>query len=132
MATQIYAALVLSGKNIEHSKLTRCIGLDPTKQWKENDQILTSKLTYKHDGWMLSTNKIETLDIQEPLEQLFEKLNPVLSKIKEVISLFNLEVEIQCIVYTEEPNSPALWFDKKIIKIISELNADLDIDYYNS
>ncbi len=130
MATRVSAAIVLTGKNLELSRLTQHIGLNPTKFWSEGEQIQKSKLVYKHDGWMLATNKIETLYIQEPVEELFKKLKPALSRILEAITLFNLEPEIQFVIYAEKQHRPALCLNKEIIRLISELGADLDIDFY--
>jgi hypothetical protein len=130
MAVKILAEFILTGINFNPEEITSFLGIAPTKTWRLGDQIQTSLLTYKHDGWLLSTGEEESLDLNNQLRSVIDQLKPHFSKIKEVCARLNLEAEIGFAVYVENGETPALHFDKDIVQIAADLNAEIDIDLY--
>ncbi len=130
MATRILAEFKLTGTNFNPEEVTSLLGIVPTKTWRKDDQTLDSLLTRKRDGWRLSTGEEESLDLNNQLRPVLDQLKPHFSKIKDVCARLHLEVEMGFAVNVENGETPALHFDKDIVQIAADLNAEIDIDLY--
>ncbi len=129
MSTKITVHFTITGR-FDPNEVTKRLGMNPSKAWKFGDTIQKTLTTYKHDGWKLSTEEIDSLDLNEPLNQIWEIIQPHKTEIIDICNDLSLETEFSCVVEVEEDEYPTLHFDSEMIKQISELKADIDIDIF--
>lgn len=129
METSILSSFILTGHGFDPESISRRIGLEPMKTWKEGDRIQNSQLRRKHSGWVWSSCREETLDLGKQVGALLEQLRPYLSHINSVREEFRLEAEISCAVYIGK-QAPAVYFDRSTVNLANELQAEIDIDLY--
>ncbi len=129
MNTSIKIHFSLTGKFDPNDITTTFDGL-PTKTWRFGDLIERTIAKYKHDGWEVSSDEIESLDLNEQVKKLVDTLHPYSSELKEIIGKFNLYSEISCEIWVENDNYPAIHFDHQVLARILNLNAEIDIDIY--
>ena len=107
---------------------TKIIDITPSDIWRFNDYRDKSSATFKHDGWVLSTDEIESLDVNDLLLPLLNIVYPKKKQIVDICNKFGIKSEISIEVYSKDRAFPAIHFDIDTIKRIVELNAELDID----
>jgi hypothetical protein len=129
MSTKIIVHFTLIGR-FNPDEVSEKLGISPTKTWRFGESIQKTLASYKHDGWRLSTNEVETLDLDKQLKKIWDIIHPFNSKIINICEDLKLDAEIACSVDVEGDQYPALYFERESIKRIAELNAELDIDIF--
>jgi hypothetical protein len=129
MATKISIDFILTGK-FDPDKITTLMGIKPTNTWKLGDSIQNTKLRRKHDGWKLSIDKEESLDLNEKIESFLMQLESYSMPLKEIYEKLNAKAEIACAIYIEDEQVPAIHFNHETIKRVSDLGAEIDVDFY--
>jgi Domain of unknown function (DUF4279) len=128
MKSEILVEFLLTGFEVDPEKITVAIGIEPTESWNVGDAIEKTKLKRKENGWALSSGLDKSSELEEHLDVLFEQLQAKWAILTSLCSKY--DAEISCTVYGYEAQGPAMHLDKKIVKFIAELNAEVDIDYY--
>jgi len=126
---EVYFSLV--GDNFDPDEITKYVGLSPTKVRKKN----TPKP--KINSWELSIGKItnDYIDIYEMASFLIEILEPKKELIIGALKKFNAKAHLEVVLWftsNENISMPAIGFEQKIIKFLSDVNAYIDIDTYKS
>ena len=103
--------------------------MEPTGTWKTGDRVQGTQILRKHSGWVWSTPREESIDLGEQVAALLERLGPFLSRINEVREELGLEAEISCAIYIEG-QTPAVHSDRSVLKLINQLEAEIDLDIY--
>lgn len=129
MSTKITVHFTLTGK-FNPDEVSEKLNIEPTKTWRVGEAIQKTLLSYKHDGWRLSSDEVETLELEEQLAKIWDIIQPYKSKIVDICAELDLVAEIACAVDLEDDQYPVLHFERESIKRISELNAEIDIDIY--
>lgn len=127
MPPEIIAKFVIFGTTVTPDEITSAIGINPTQTWLIGDQIQTSAIRRKHNGWRLSTGYLQDFDLEKYGRQLLEILLPK----AEIITTFCRENKLECeLGFTafiiEE--TPIANFSEQFIADLAKLNASLDID----
>lgn len=130
MDTKILASIVFTGDDFDPEEITSYIGLKPSKIWYKGEKIQNSAIKRKKNGWLLSTGREISLDLDIQIREITDSIKPHISKIIEICQKFNLETELSCAIYIEDDKIPSIHFEKDILKIISDLKAEIDIDIY--
>jgi len=129
MSTKITVHFTLTGR-FNPDNVSEKLGISPTKTWRLGEPIQKTLLSYKHDGWCLSSDEVDTLDLDEQFTKIWNIIQPYNSTIVDICDELNLHAEIACAVDVEDDQYPVLHFKRESIKRISELNAEIDIDIY--
>jgi len=129
MGTTIKVYFTLTGR-FEPTSVTGKIGIKPDKTWRFDEPIQNTTSRYKHDGWQLSTDEIESLDLSEQLSIIENRIRPFLQQIIDTCKEFKIDAEISCSIDVDDDQYPTLHFERDAIKLISKLNAEIDIDMY--
>lgn len=129
MATTVLSSFTLTGPSFDPAEVTRRIGLEPTKTWKTGDRVQGTQILRKHSGWVWAMPREESLDLGKQIAALLEQLGPFVSRINEVRHELGLGAEISCAIYIEG-QTPAVHFDRSVMSLASQLEAEIDLDIY--
>ena len=82
-------------------------------------------------NWSCYTEEKQFIDTNDALHEFYENIKVNFDEIKKRIIELNLEIYI-CVAVstTEDDNTFAVSFDKEMLKMCVELNANLDVDIY--
>ncbi len=130
MQTTIKVSFILTGIGVKPDKITKFIGIIPTKTWRMGEKIQNSSLKRKQDGWCLSSKETESIDLNYEIEKLINIILPAKKKIVEICEKYQIESEISCVVNLHGNETPAINLKKATIKNIYELDSSIDIDLY--
>lgn len=122
---------------IHPNDISRLLGVIPQRQFQKGDLIDPKVgIHYKENGWVLSSKLNQNTELDDNLLDLLKIFKSNLSGFIEICNKYDSELSIMLTIYhqknnnEEEHNTPALHFDKEIIKLLAELNSEIDIDLY--
>jgi hypothetical protein len=118
---------IITGIKISPDKITDLIAIKPSRTWLLGESIQGTKLRRKHNGWCLSTNYENSIDLAKPIQSLLPILLPQSETIIRVCNDYGLECEFSCVAYVTN-EMPSICFDQEIISGLANLGAMLDID----
>jgi hypothetical protein len=150
MKLELRVGYLITG-SFSPSQISDSLSIIPSKTWKKGDLIYPKgKLKYKEDGWLIeekfviedieadtqTSDEVEDSNdkevayptIESLTLQLFDNLKPRWEKFKEYGKEY--KTELSCVVYYST-QVPELHFSNKTIKLIAELNLNVDIDLYD-
>lgn len=137
--TQIKLILVIFGDFLTPDEITNLTKINPTNSWVKGDLIPHHKglirkdnkiLTRKESAWEYSTGFVQTLDfenVSNQFETMFRDKNLLLKK---YINENGLDVTLNIVVEIADEEKPSIHFNKKIIELCNDINAEIDIDMY--
>jgi len=120
---------ILTGDGYDPDIITHALAIQPTRTWWHGDPIVPSSLSYKHDGWCLSTGPVEALDVQDVAQPLLAQLIPLADDIATLHAQWALDCEVAYTVQVEG-TVPVFHFDLEMVQALAQLQAELDIDVY--
>lgn len=121
MRNEISVEFILTGLELNPEEITDLLKISPTSTWKLGDLIGKSILGHKHNGWSLKSNLENSVDLEEHITYVLQKLLPSWQKLVDIC--YQYDAEISCVIYSYEAQAPAIHFNKDIIRRVAELNA---------
>ncbi|MGF6949787.1 putative DNA-binding protein YlxM (UPF0122 family) [Neobacillus sp. B4I6] len=130
--TQVMVYFSLYGDEFSIDEVTEKLEVTPTKTYKKGDLIPNrSTVCYrKETSWDLGTGYQVSLDVNNQLQQIIDKLQNKSSIINEIKEAYSVECKFFIVVIIQEGNAPALYLDKDIIKFAASIEAEFDVDLY--
>jgi len=130
--TQVMVFFSLFGDDFSIDDVTEKLGVTPTEAYKKGDLIPSrSTIRYRKETcWNLGTGYQESLDVNNQLQQIIDKLQNKALIINEIKEAHTLECKFSIVVTLEEGYTPALYLDKDIIKFAANIEAEFDVDLY--
>jgi hypothetical protein len=128
MATQILAALTLTG-TFNPTEISRRLGLSPSKTARCGERIGKSALRYKFDLWSISTDKRDSLALEEQVREILARVGTSANSIRMVRDELSIYVELACAVYVQG-QAPSMTLSPETVAQLAELGAGVDIDLY--
>ena len=122
----VEAALKLTGR-FQHEELVQIIQLAPTKTWRVGDSVQSTRLKRENDGWVFSVPQKEARDVGALVSELLVIVDRHKQEIVLAAEQLRLEVTISLGVYMRG-ETPSCSLDAELVRRISELRANLDID----
>jgi len=65
------------GHGFDPATLTDALGVEPTKTWRIGETTRRSGRPYKHDGWSITSEEMESRDVQEVALPILKRVLPV-------------------------------------------------------
>ncbi|MGE7949874.1 DUF4279 domain-containing protein [Lysinibacillus sp. NPDC093688] len=132
--TQVMVCFSLYGDEFSIDDVTEKLGVTPTEAFKKGDLIPNrSTVCYrKETSWDLGTGYQASLDVNNQLQQIIDKLQNKSLILNEIKETYTLECKFFIVVKIEEGNTPALYLSKDIIKFAANIEAEFDVDLYAS
>lgn len=123
--------LTVSG-DFSPQEFSEAVGI-ADKQWIKGDINERSSKPYRDSGWQLLGDENKQLDAISQLQMILDRIRPNLREFK--IRSENLYVELVFILFTsingaEIESIPWIHLNKEAIKILAEINAEIDFDLY--
>jgi hypothetical protein len=130
--TKVMVYISLYGDEFPLEDITEKLEVTPTETYKKCDLIPNrSTACYrKETSWDLGTGYQVSLNVNNQLQQIINKLQNKSSIINEIKETYSVECKFLIVVKIEQGNTPALFLDKDIIKFAASIEAEFDIDLY--
>ncbi len=130
-----HTVLKISEFSCSPDELSSKLGLIPTKTGTKGQIYFIGpeknkiQKVWDYNYWEYRIEKSDNTWISDQLDEFIKVvIIPIKDTLKGLSS--ECEIEISLIQYSHISVNPGLHFDKTIIKTISEIDADLDIDIY--
>jgi hypothetical protein len=122
----------LFGDEFPLEDVTEKLEVTPTETYKKGDLIPNrSTACYrKETSWDLGTGYQVSLNVNNQLQQIINKLHNKSSIINEIKEAYSVECKFFIVVKIEQGKTPALFLDKDIIKFAASIEAEFDADLY--
>ena len=134
MASEMWSELsvqfTLRGVDLDPVEITNSLGLEPTKTWRAGERVsaIVVPRFYTDSAWRLHSGLPDTINLEEQIKSLLDRLEPVWPI---AVELGNRHyAEFSCVVYSYGGDRPAISFDNEVIRRVAELNAAIDVDRY--
>ena len=114
---------------LNHQKITEIIGWEPTIIWSKGDQI-RKDLYRKESAWIYSSEYKKSLYLENILDVLVQKLEPIVIPLSEYIKEHGLNSKFDIILRIADNQPPSHFIPKRFIHLCSQLNSDIDTDIY--
>lgn len=123
--------LVFFGDLLNPLEFTNLIGIPATNYWHKGDSIPNNHRAHRLETvWEYSTNFIETYYLDEVSKLLLDKFESHTNKISEYLKSNKLESKLYVITESESGDTPALFFDKKLVHFLSKIDGVIDVDLF--
>jgi hypothetical protein len=131
MENTISVRLDILSLDHDPSEITTLTGLIPTKTWKKGELVSTrGSMRYKHNGWCVKSKVAESEDLDTHVESILSQIQSGWEMLTKVSC--DYEIVLACHLFVRGPQVPAIHFGKRITKLLSEINAAIDVDIYVS
>ena len=120
------------GHDFDPDEITRELGVIPTSKHKTGDPG-RYKPPLDFSAWELSTEEMETPDIDPLVTRIYDQLTGKSSEIRRLIEKYELKAVLEVVLWidtNQEESTPALGFDDKVISFLHQVGAVIDIDMY--
>lgn len=129
METENSASLTLTGLDLDPEQITRRTSISPSKTWRLGEKVDDrSVLRYQHNGWRLTSGLPKQRDLEEHVESVLTQIRSSWSVLTQLGATY--DAEMACVVYSYGGDRPPIHLSKGVLRRVSELNADIDIDLY--
>ena len=127
--TQIKIIFSVFGDMFNPSDFTKNIGINPHEVGIKGEEIKKGLLR-KESSWEYTIGFIETVFLDDVSSIYLEKFENKAHDIRKYIDHNNLEAKIFVVAEMDDQETPALFFDRKFLNVIHQLNAVIDVDLY--
>lgn len=111
-------------------EVTDFIGLKPDKAHLKGEFLERNpKVKWQHNTWLISSKADDKESFETHLNDILNKINSRYDKLIEMSK--KCKVYLNCVVTMYNGDRPFIKFDKESIKILHELNAEIEFDIYN-
>lgn len=130
--TKIKIVLSIFGENLDLETISFITKLKPSNSWKKGDKILGRKkeLFRQENCWELNYDFDDCLFLDEISDQIVSDFSNNLDSLSKYINDNKLESKIYIIPEIIDNETPALYFNKSFLNMISKINGEIDIDLY--
>lgn len=127
--SEIYAYFQLVGMEFDPDDITAKVGIKPTEIWRIGD-LITSRGTRRHkqNGWSVYSQVENSIHLEDYIKSVLEQLQPGWQSLVELCKRY--DAEISCVIYYRSGSVPAIHFDKYLVEMAHQLNAEIDVDFY--
>lgn len=110
--------------------ITEKLSICPSKTWFKGDKISNREMFRQYSCWMLNTGYIESLDVNEQIEEIILKLTDKQEILQEIKEEFDVAYRIDIVINIEKNEKPAIFLDTRIIDFTHSINTVIDFDLH--
>ena len=131
--TSFYTYIKLAADDFPLEAVTERLGVEPTNTWKVGDEVRRNRsLKRFYTCWKYQVGPVQSLDVDDVLNQLYDVFNPKVDVINELMQQYDLNVKIVLVIEMENGQTPGLVISPAFSRFTSSLDALIDIDMYVS
>jgi Domain of unknown function (DUF4279) len=128
--TQVKVYFTLFGEDFPIDEVSERLSTTPTLSYIKGDLISTnSSLRRKETSWEYGTDYQNSLDVNEQLLQVMNRLRDKCSVINELQAEFGLGSIIYIVIRMVNGQAPALYLEKDILTFASSIGAEIEVDF---
>ncbi|MFD0587351.1 DUF4279 domain-containing protein [Paenibacillus sp. GCM10027627] len=127
--TSIMVDFSIIGDDFSPSIITERLNIVPTEQYNKGE-LSKKNLTRKESCWSKSTGYIDTLYVSEVLEKIMMEISDSKQTLIELREEFDLVYKFIVVLKIEQNQKPAVYLETSIIQFASEIEAEIDFDFY--
>jgi hypothetical protein len=118
------------GDSFDPDEFTRRLGIKPTHSFQPGDPITADGHGRRREsGWWIKVGPEKTLDIEEMLRELRERVSVSPEVVRQTCSDLNADLVIVCGVGAEDADTmPTMFFTTEFLEWVVELGASLNVD----
>ena len=110
-------------------EIAKILDIQPSRIRLEGELVYPNALIrHKENGLEISSSLSSSHPFMEHIDSLLKILIPLKDKFKNLPS--TCEIILSCHIYIYEDSMPAICLDAKTVNLLSDLNAEIDIDLY--
>lgn len=130
--TRIKLELALFGGLLNPLVFSDLIGINPTEYWNEGEEVPGNRfnLKRKETVWHYTIDYIETVDIEGITSEFSKVFSDKVDLIKNYLNKYRVEAKVYFVIEIWNEESPSVYFNKRFLNLINEINAEIDIDLY--
>ncbi len=123
---EVFAQLKITSNELTPTEIESQLGIPCDRSWLKGDSRPNTIIKEKNNGWVIESMLDRSEEIPKHIINILDRVQEITSRI---VSLSpRAAVLLSCAVYSDE--TPALYFDNDVVKKISSIGADFDIDLY--
>jgi hypothetical protein len=118
------------GDSFDPDEITRRLGIQPTHSFLPGDPITEDGRGRRRGyGWWIKVGPRRTLDIEDMLRELRERVGVSPEIVRQVCADLNVDLSIVCGVGGDEEDAmPTMFFPTDFLSWVVELGASLNVD----
>jgi Domain of unknown function (DUF4279) len=113
--------------SFDPAQITERMGIKPTKSSLDGDLIEHTKMARKTSRWMLHSRLDKTASLEEHVSDVLDQLDARKFDFKQLSSELDGVIELVGYFYGDYPG---LFFDRDVIRRLSEYSLSMDCDFY--
>ena len=128
--TNIKVEFTVISEDFDIDLLTIKLGIEPTQSYYKGDIIPRINRTREESIWRIETEYNESLDINDEVLKLMEKLYGKEEILKDLKNKHNLEYVICVVINVKNNQEPAIYLTEEVINLFSLIGIYFEIDLY--
>jgi len=128
--TNIKVEFTVISEDFDIDLLTIKLGIEPTECYYKGDIIPRINRTREKSFWWIETEYNESLDINDEVLKLMEKLYGKEEILKDLKNKHNLKYTICVVINVENNQTPAIYLTEEVINLFSLIGIYFEIDLY--
>ena len=128
--TNIKVEFTVISEDFDIDLLTIKLGIEPTQSYYKGDIIPRINRTREESIWRIETEYNESLDINDEVLKLMEKLYGKEEILKDLKNKHNLKYSICVVINVENNQTPAIYLTEEVIDLFSLIGIYFEIDLY--
>ena len=128
--TNIKVEFTVISEDFDIDLLTIKLGIEPTQRYYKGDIIPRINRTREKSFWWIETEYNESLDINDEVLKLMEKLYGKEEILKDLKNKHNLEYVICVVINVKNNQEPAIYLTEEVINLFSLIGIYFEIDLY--
>lgn len=127
---QISVSLVLGSDDLDPDACSEAIGISPTEVWRQKHKSFLNVDTVPNVQWIISTDKIMSYSIDEPLSQLLDLVYVREEEIRRYVADTAVKCVVTCNV-TFKGDRPLYEISNRNLERIGRLGASFQMDIFD-
>jgi hypothetical protein len=117
------------GASFDPDEITRRLETEPTSYYRAGDPVAGRTIPHRQDGWMIKIGPRETVEIEELLRELQERVDIPGVMVKQLCTDLQVRAVVVCaIVQPTSALTPALEFPASFLEWAANKGASINVD----
>jgi hypothetical protein len=126
---ELSVALVIRSRDLQPDAVTTQLAIQPTRAWRAGERRGSTRVVERDNGWILRTPARPALEFDDLVSEVLSEIEPRKSELLELAKHPYTTIRLSCVAnFTSIV--PAVYFENDLLRRISALGVDLDVDLF--
>lgn len=131
--SDIKIEFLIVGDDFLPDEITKMLNIYPTEAHRINDHFMVGSeknipMKRKECSWRIETQYIESIDVTEELNKIYNILKDKTNIFKEIKNKYSVFFKFNIVIHFTD--NPIISLERDIIKFAAEIDAEFDFDTY--